>query len=289
MKFAYLVMAHHRLDVLKMLLKDLDDKRNDIFLHIDKKTGHYDIDDIRKNVHNANLIIVKRKAVFWGDYSQIACVWSLLDEAIKYGFHDYYHLLVGVEFPLKSQDEIHKFFENHKGYEFIGYDKEDHCFLQRVKYFYFWGKYARANKKSDIRRFGWGQVLLAWQKKVGINRIRGQEDYYKKGYANWSITHELGLYILSNSKELKKYKLSYCGDEVIFHTIVYHSPFYEKIFDKDDEYKSVMRITTWENSKNQYHVGDVEKLLNTGMLFARKFDGEDAIEAINRIIELREK
>ena len=36
-KHAYLIMAHHRFDVLKMLLTDLDYKDNDIYLHIDKK------------------------------------------------------------------------------------------------------------------------------------------------------------------------------------------------------------------------------------------------------------
>jgi hypothetical protein len=66
MKFAYLIMAHHRFDVLKFLLKDLDDERNDIFLHIDKKTGVYNQAELKNCVNKANLIFVKRHPVYWG-------------------------------------------------------------------------------------------------------------------------------------------------------------------------------------------------------------------------------
>ncbi len=36
-KHAYLIMAHNQWECLFELLKALDDPRNDIFLHIDKK------------------------------------------------------------------------------------------------------------------------------------------------------------------------------------------------------------------------------------------------------------
>lgn len=39
-RHAYLIMAHNQWDVLEQLLRALDDPRNDIFLHIDKKTTH---------------------------------------------------------------------------------------------------------------------------------------------------------------------------------------------------------------------------------------------------------
>ena len=36
-RHAYLIMAHHRFDILGAVLLDLDDYRNDIFLHVDRK------------------------------------------------------------------------------------------------------------------------------------------------------------------------------------------------------------------------------------------------------------
>ena len=38
MKHAFLIMAHGRLPLLRVLLSMLDDERNDIFLHIDRKS-----------------------------------------------------------------------------------------------------------------------------------------------------------------------------------------------------------------------------------------------------------
>ena len=66
MKFAYLIMAHHRFSVLKLLLEDLDDSRNDIFLHIDSKTKTADIDVLQSSVKKANLVLVKRMPVYGG-------------------------------------------------------------------------------------------------------------------------------------------------------------------------------------------------------------------------------
>ena len=40
-------MAHHRFDVLEELVKDIDDERNDIFLHIDKKTKKFDENEFK--------------------------------------------------------------------------------------------------------------------------------------------------------------------------------------------------------------------------------------------------
>lgn len=289
MKFAYLIMAHHRFDVLKLLLKDLDDERNDIFLHIDRKTKSFDEKDIRNTVKKSTLIIVKRIPVFWGDYSQIRCELNLLSEATNYMYHDYYHLLVGVEFPLKTQDKIHLFFEENKGHEFIGYNNED-IFIDRIQYYYFCKKYIRTEYKTKLeaKLNALGDCLLGIQKKIGVNRVKNHEKEYRKGYANWSITHELACYILSKQKEIKhRYHHTMCADEVFIHTLVYHSKFYDKVYDKKDEYNSVMRYTTWEDPHNQLHMSDLPMLLQLDKLFARKFDDEQAIEIIEHLKKAR--
>ncbi len=287
MKFAYLIMAHHRFSVLKLLLEDLDDSRNDIFLHIDSKTKTADIDVLQSSVKKANLVLVKRMPVYWGDYSQIKCVMRLIKAATEYGYHDYYHLLVGVEYPLKSQDYIYKFFEENKGKEFIGYDWKGE-YLDRVRYWYFFSKYARSTDRIEKSLFALEQHFLLLQRKIGINRIKKKEDYFKKGYANWSITHELALYILDEFRKIKgTYKYTKCADEIIIHTIVYHSKFYSKVYDIRDEYRSAMRLTTWEDPHNQLHLEDYDKLIHSDKLFARKFDDDNAEWLIRKIYQNR--
>lgn len=287
-KHAYLIMAHHRFDILEEIIKDLDDERNDIFLHIDAKAKDFPAEYFAGLTVKARLILTERMNIHWGGYSQIECVTYLLKTAISYGFHSYYHFMVGVEFPLKSQDYIHNFFAEHAGFEFIGFDNFDTKFEERVRYYHAFNAYARNNNffqkiLNKIRILG-----VAVQKLANVNIAKKYNIAFKKGNANWSITHALASYIVNNDKETEKiYKHSFCGDEVFIHTLIFNSGFWEKVYDQADEYHSAMRLMSWDDSNNRYHVKDAEFLLCSDRLFARKIDGEDALELIKIIKENR--
>ncbi|MCR5670959.1 MAG: glycosyl transferase, partial [Butyrivibrio sp.] len=110
-KHAYLIMAHNEFHTLENLLKALDDERNDIYIHIDKKAGNVDTDMLRGAVHRSGIFFIKRRKIYWGTLSIVKCELDLLSSATKEEYH-YYHLISGVDFPLKSQDYIHDFLEN---------------------------------------------------------------------------------------------------------------------------------------------------------------------------------
>lgn len=288
-RHAYLIMAHHRFEILREILRDIDDERNDIFLHIDKKTKNVDFASLKECAQVANLYFTSRIDVHWGGYSQSACMLQLLSEAVNRGKHDYYHFMVGVEFPLKTQDYIHAFMDRHLGKEFIGYDNFAQNYTDRVKYLHFFNEHGRSKnylgRSLDILR----RKMVALQKLLGYTYITATTDNFKKGNACMSITHDLAKHILSCKEQIKRlYKHSYCSDELFIHTLVYNSPFYDNVFDKNDEYISSMRMCQWEEGKNnQYHVKDVDMLIKSGRLFARKIDGDDALEVIRLIKERR--
>ena len=123
-------MAHHRPDLLQLLINALDDKRNDIVIHIDKKS---DMSPDQFYCNHANMIFIDRIEVNWGGYTQVECEYKLMKEAVKLGKHSYYHLLTGVNYPLWNQDYIHSFFEEKNGKEFRGFDY-DADYTLRVKY-----------------------------------------------------------------------------------------------------------------------------------------------------------
>ena len=56
MKHAYLILCHTDFQLLRILINILDDSRNDLFVHIDKKTAYSGRDII---VKNAGLYILK--------------------------------------------------------------------------------------------------------------------------------------------------------------------------------------------------------------------------------------
>lgn len=55
--------------------------------------------------------VKKRMDIRWGDISSIKLEFKLFRMAYENGPYMYYHLLSGVDLPIKSQDYIHEFFK----------------------------------------------------------------------------------------------------------------------------------------------------------------------------------
>lgn len=282
-------MAHDQYSILNMLLKDIDDKRNDIYIHIDKKSKGVPWENIKKSVNEATLFFVERQKVNWGGYTQIACELNLLETARKNGSYQYYHFLCGTEYPLKCQNEIHKFFDENAGKEFIEYDEKDISFMKRVQYYHFFNECGRPGIKNIIR-FIENLIRiegLKIQKRKEIDLISVYPYTFKKGNANWSITEALADYVISKKAEIQRmYVHSYCADEVYLHTLVYNSPFYKNVYKEGGE-TSNKRKQQWDRDDNCYAEADVEYLLTSSALFARKFRGIEGQRAIEKICELR--
>ena len=290
-KHAYLIMAHNEFYILERLLKMIDDKRNDIYLHIDKKVKDFDFEYYRKIVKKSNLYFTPRIDVSWGRDTQIKCELVVLKEAIKKKY-DYYHLLSGVDLPLKNQDEIHKFFDNcgHKDFVHFCYHNpvNDHI-LDRVKYHHLFLKNIRSNNK--IKLFfaqKMHSIVLRIQKLFKYSRIRSNEDMFYYG-ANWfSITDELARYVVSQEKFIwKLFKNTICTDELFVQTIVRNSKFYKNLYlNEDDNYAQIMRMIDWKRGQPYtFKKDDFDELMNSGMLFARKFSAKTDKEIIDMIYD----
>ncbi len=292
-KHAYLIMAHNEFDILEKQLKLLDDKNNDIYLHIDKKVKDFDFEYFKQLVKKAKLIFTKRTDVRWSCYSQIACELLLLKEATK-DKHKYYHLISGIDLPIKSQKEIHNFF-NKTNKEFIHYrvhNPENGAIskerLERVNYYHCFFKNARSNnkfKKKMSQKLH--SIFLKVQKKLKINRVK-DPTYFRDG-ANWfSITHDLALYVIENENNIKKtYKHTYCADEVFLQTLVYHSKFYKNLYSyDDDDYDSNKRLIDWQRGNPYiFKNKDYTEIINSNRFFARKFSSKVDKKIINKIYE----
>lgn len=276
-KHAYLIIAHNEFYILERLLKLLDDKRNDIYLHIDKKVKNFDFQYFINLVKKGNLYFTPRIDVGWAMDTQIRCELLLLKEATKKKY-DYYHLLSGVDLPLKNQNEIHSFFDScgYKNFVHFCYHHpvDDHI-IERVKYHHLFMKNIRSNNRYKlIISQKMHSIILKVQKLFKYSRIKGKEDMFYYG-ANWfSITDELARYVLSQEKFIwKNFKNTSCADELFLQTVVYHSGFYKKLYLYDDDnYAQIMRAVDWKRgAPYTYRENDFNELMDSGMLFARKF------------------
>ena len=223
MRHAFLIIAHNELKILNILLTMLDDSRNDIYLHLDKK-WRLSILDLY-HPQKANLFFYKKRMdVRWGDISSIKLEFRLFRMAFEKGPYLYYHLLSGTDLPIKSQDYIHEFFQKNYGKEFVGFaqgeDNRIDCFNKVMK-FHLFSRHLHNSSKLLVN------IRTKLENILNKHLTRNSSIPFKKG-TNWvSITNECCQYILSKEKKiLKRFKFTICGDEIFLQTLVYNSPFY---------------------------------------------------------------
>jgi hypothetical protein len=283
-RHAYLIMAHNQWEILQELLETLDDPHNDIYLHIDKKASA-PREQINACVRNAQLTYTKQYNIVWGGTQMMECTLSMLEEASK-EYHSHYHFISGTDFPIKSQNDIHKFFEEHLNTEFISFDWagiNSGRFLDRAKYYHFLiniiGK--RDNRQIIYRVLTkLEDVSLALQRKFGTNRL----DYTMyKGSSWFSITHSLVNEILKRKDAiLTRYKFTANADETWLQTFVMETNYKHHLADTN------MRYIKWVQgnpSPETLTMLDFEDLISADKLFARKFDWQKDYEIIMRLKE----
>ncbi len=273
-KHAYLIMAHTQPELLKKLLILLDDERNDIYLHIDSKAENFPMEEIAGVLRKANCIFTERTDVKWGSYSQINCEMVLLKEAVK-SEYAYYHLLSGMDLPIKSQDEIYQFFQTYDGLEFVDEDmpKISEAALSRVRFSHkFYGK---AGSAGDIL----GALETKAQRLLGADRTKKYSDIVFQKGRNWfSITHGLARLTVEKEPWIREvFGQSLCGDELFLQTVARNSEFAKKICNPNTMPEIPdTRYIDWNRGSNNnpyiFRESDYEELKAARGLFARKFD-----------------
>lgn len=285
-KHAYLVMAHGNFEILKILLSLIDDARNDIYLHIDEKVKIFDEREFLSVVKQASLFFIERRDVKWAHVSQVKLEFDLFKAAHNHGGYSYYHILSGVDLPLKTQDDIHHFFEDNAGYEFVGFDTvEGH--EDRVDKIHLFDKYYRI--KNPILHYFFLIVRVGFikmQQCVGYHYFPQNIQMAKGG--NWvSVTDHFVTYLLKQEEEtLERYKYTNSPDEFFLQVILRNSSFYDKVYHlgTKDSSESCMRHIDWKRGgPYTFTTEDFDELVGSKFLFARKFDEKVDFEIVKRI------
>lgn len=295
MKHAFLIIAHNNWWQLKQLIQILDDVDNDIYIHIDRKSMDFNLSDFEGIVKKSKLHIDQKYKVYWGGYSQVQVELFLFEKAQEVGY-DYYHLLSGADLPLKTNSEIHRFFEENKGKQFIEYDEDkllnDPEIDRRTRYYHYLQNYRRRYSRKVLNDFFTfcERVSLVMQIIFQINRIKKLDWEIKYG-SNWvSITDELVKVILSNKEKIEKvFSCTNCADELFVQTIAYNCGFKDCIYALPSEKTDNMRFIDWSRGKNgnpyTFRAEDFELLKEQDAVFARKFSETVDNEIIKKIVD----
>lgn len=276
MRHAYLILAHNEPEVLALLLSRLDDARNDVYIHFDKKWAS----PPAVHLQHAGLYLVEpRIDVRWADVSMLEAEYALFHAVKASGqSYAYHHLISGVDLPLKSQDVIHSFFEEYEGTEFVGMHQAPMTFLadRGLHYRHLFARSFRGHGlvhelKRVLRYLAIeAQILLGWR--------RNKQIHFHKGGQWVSITTALLDHLLRHETEvLATYAETFGADEYFIPTLIWDSPFQKRLYDPTNESLGAMRHIGWRTDGQlvDFSWDDLPELKQSSCLFARKFNSRD--------------
>ena len=217
MKICYLILAHNNFRHLDRLIDALDGEGSSFFVHLDSKVMQMYFPRY-ENVE----VIAERIDINWGGFSMVEATLALMQRAMECSSDaDYYMLISGVDYPIRSREFLYKQLE--KGKEYIDIAPVPVPFkpLERYEYYYF--DYDRRNLKHYNPKF-LTEVLL---KKLKIKKEAPFKVY--AGTQWFALTRECVQYILKTVREDNRYvdffRHTLVPDEAFFQTIIGNSPF----------------------------------------------------------------
>lgn len=225
-RHAYLLIVHKNPAQVRKLLGTLDDDRNYIVVHCDVKMAHDDVEAISNfPLESAELKVLQEYNVLWGSYAQVETELLLLKEALGRGC-SYYHLLSGEDLPLRSQDEIHDYFDE-SGKEFVACNPQfewpavlDARVCQRHL----------QNRNASVFYKGIDKAWVALQRFVGVNLLDTDIRY---GYgSNWfSITDRLANDLINHEEWVRShFAQSLCADELFLQSFALTFGYQDSLF-----------------------------------------------------------
>ena len=286
-RHAYCIIAHTDAICLQSLIDCIDDKRNDIFLVIDRKASS----EFRRSFSTQRsrlYIIPKEKSidVRWGDLSLVETELLGFKTALETGTYSYIHLLSGQDLPLKSQDEIHYFFRNLlPGTNLVGLaqgiDNIEDLKNKTLFYHFFLDQYRGSNLliKESCRLLR--KIFVRTQKIFRFHRHWNIPIY--KGSEWVSITPDFARLLVEKRDWIIEYfKYVPCVDEIYKQTILMNSHLKDTIYDRNKDFAGGTRIIDWERGKPYtWREDDFEELVSSQALFARKFSSTTDQRIIN--------
>lgn len=288
-RHAYLITAYDDFPLLDCLIELLIDPRNDIYVHVDKKSRSFNEAEFLSRWRDAPVRLVPRYRVYWGAFSHVRSILQLFRTALRSGEYDYIHLLSGSDLPVKSQQYIHEFFLRNKGKEFVAFNHLGPYQRDWIRFAYPLNHLVRA--RSQIVRAGISRLrktALAAQKRLDVDLRRRIPGEVKYGSDWFSITAELAALLLAREADITRwFRHAFIPSEFFVQTVLWNSELAGRVFDLEDPYHSNMRLIDFSrgsgSSPHIWTMEDADELVSTDRLFARKFDSRVDAEIVEKV------
>lgn len=289
MKIAYLIAAHSDPRQLRRLIDALDMGEDTwFFVHVDKKVRLQPFKHALNDLPIERVVLIKERIYTqWGGYSQCRYQQALMKNCLESGIiFDRIFFLSGLDYPIRSNEEILAYLEENAGRELImGIDfttcKEPAWAQEKVTRYHFFRDIHVSNVKvrkvfteTAFRLTG----LLPWRKPNYIER-EGEKLHLYKGSSWWCLSLDCLRYVYREMTQNPIYehyfRYSLTPDEIMIQTIVFNSPFAAKAMLYEGPYPGLPALTPLHYIEYVHYIEtftekDFEKLVRSGKLFARK-------------------
>jgi hypothetical protein len=314
MRIAYIVSAHKLPEQLIRLVRRLHTERASFFIHVDRKTSADVFAKMTAGLRGlTNVHFVKRHACFWGEPSVL--------EASLEGFRalfasgvafDRVVLLSGQCYPLCSHERLESYLESQGDKQFIAYTdfreippdggwKQSgparvdnwHWRLWKMNFVVPGSLMSNSVNRYCRSKYKWMPAVSAvWSAMMKLVPIRrkyppGLQPFYY-GSAFGCFTREFAQYIHSllttRHAFFRFFQYVDLADEMFYQSVAMSSPF------KDQVVNDNLFLIDWENPNPQvprtFVTEDLDRVIHSGKLFARKFDMTRDAVILDRLDEL---
>ncbi len=264
MRIAHLILAHNKPEQLMRLVQRLAHPDADVYIHVDEKAGIEQFDAVKQMPQV--YLVTERVKVYWGSFNIVQATINGFRQIIRSGrAYGYINLLSGQDYPLKPAADIHSFLTANPG----------HAFMNALVAHTHWLEALPRVEQYHLNNFNFpGKYMVQQMMNKVLPKRRMPEGMVLVGRSQWfTISGECVSYILDywdNHPAFRKFmQFTWAPDEFLFQTILYNSPLKENMVDDD------LRYIDWSGggvSPKTFTMADAVALLQSGKLYARKFD-----------------
>ncbi|RDC66115.1 beta-1,6-N-acetylglucosaminyltransferase [Adhaeribacter pallidiroseus] len=282
MKIAYIILAHRYPEQLIRLVKRLHTESAIFLIHIDKKVDPA----IYKSIINElkclqNVHFIKRFTCFWAGFGIVQATYQGIKELINNHIaFDYLILLSGQDYPIKTNEYIQQFLQEHQGQSFInfnpfpfdewegergGWNRIEywHIITQKLYYILPW---LPISSNGNILKNIFKKVI---SKLINKRTIPGGLHPYG-GAQFWCLHQEhvkyIHQFISKHPSYFRFFRFVYVPDEILFQTIIGNSSYTNKL--END----TLHYIDWSRVNKIFTKTDLRAIQQNKCLFARKFD-----------------
>ncbi len=224
LQIVFALLAHSDPQLVARLARTMTETGHRIVVHYDAKATDRNFDVLQAAIGDRSdrVCFARRVRVGWGEWSVVQATLNCLDAIEAAGWNpDYVYLMSGMDYPIRSSDELEQFLQRNKGDEFIESVPSDSVKWvksgpQRERYQYRW--YFNWRDRPTLT-----QNAFSLQRRLGLKRrfVRDMTPFL--GSQWWVLTWTSLKHIMKLAREpdiVAFFKNTLVPDELFFQTLI---------------------------------------------------------------------